>query len=385
MRSLEQFQKRENHNHVIANCRIDRLRLGRNKTKTVRLLEYRPMRHALAASTSVVFVALSGPYAPALAAGEVNVYSYRQPYLLQPVLDQFSKESGIAVHVLYMDRGLVERMQVEGVNSPADLIISGDLGRMAELKQAGLTQAPGDPALAAAIPAAWRDSDGQWWGLGTDIRAIYVAKDRVISGAFSYQDLANPSWKGRLCMRDGRHASNLAVIGAMIAAKGEKGSADWLASVRANLADRPNGNDRSQIEAIAAGTCDIALGYAGTVGAMLAGTDTPARKSAEAVRVAYPADGILAANLSGMALAKNAPHRAEALKLMQFLATKGGQSLYVSQTLEYPVTADASAPKVMETFGKPAASQVSAEQVWENHDRAAQLVDSGGLDDGPVN
>jgi iron(III) transport system substrate-binding protein len=343
------------------------------------------MNRAAIGSLVAVFAGVFGLATTALAGSEVNLYSYRPPDLIQPALDAFTRETGIAVNVLYLDTGLIERMKTEGENSPADVIVTVDVARLDELKRAGVTQALDDAALDAAIPAKFRDSGRQWFGLSMDARVVYAAKDRVKQTAITYEELADPQWKGKLCMRDGQHASNLGLFADMIAAHDAGYAEKWLAGVKANLAGRPSGSDPNQVQAIAEGKCDLALGNATVIAQMLSSAAPDEKKWAEAVRVIYPgaADRGSYANISGMALAKYAPDRDNAVKLMQFLASKEAQEIYVRGTLEYPVAPGAQPADVVKAFGVLKPDNVAMSDIVKYRHQASELVDKVGFNDGP--
>ena len=343
------------------------------------------MRKPAAYPLLIVFVGIFSSAATAWAGGDVNLYSYRQPDLITPALDAFTAKTGITVNVLYLDKGLIGRMKTEGENSPADVILTTDVTRLDELKQAGVTQALNDGALDAAIPAKFRDPGGQWFGLSMDARVVYAAKDRVKQTAITYENLADPKWKGRLCMRDGQHSSNLGLFADMIAVHGAAETGKWLAGVKANLAGRPSGNDASQIEAISKGKCDLALGNAAVIATMLAGTSAGERKWAEAVRVIYPNAGERGtyANISGMALARYAPNRDNAVELMEFLASKEAQEFSARQTLEYPIVPGAEPAEIVRSFGVLKADDVALSDVVKYRDTTAELVDKTGFNNGP--
>src|SRR5262245_57778978 len=200
------------------------------------------------------------PASVALAQGEVNIYSYREPQLIDPLLKAFADKTGIKTNIVYASAGLNERLAAEGQNSPADLLFTVDAGRLSEAKDAGLTQALESSVLQAAIPAQLRDPDGHWFGLTMRARIIYASKERVAQDAISYEDLADPKWKGKVCMRSGQHVYNTSLIATMIAHSGEEATQAWLRGVKANLAQKPAGGDREQARDIYSGKCDIALG-----------------------------------------------------------------------------------------------------------------------------
>jgi hypothetical protein len=223
---------------------------------------------------STLALALTGAALPALSQ-EVNVYSHRQPELIQPLIDAFTAQSGITVNIAFVDKGMVERLVAEGKRSPADLVLTVDIARLSEVVNAGVTQPVDSAVLQANIPAQYRDPGNQWFGLTSRARIIYAATDRVAEGEVTtYEDLADPKWTGRICTRSGTHDYNLALLGAVIAHDGEPAAKAWAEGVQANLARKPAGGDRDQVKAIWAGECDIALGNTYYMGQMLA--DPPA-------------------------------------------------------------------------------------------------------------
>ena len=185
-------------------------------------------------------------------AEEVNVYSYRQPFLVQPLFDKFTEATGIKVNVVFAKQGLSERLEREGRNSPADLIFTVDIGRLFEVSDKQLTQSVSLEALNQNIPSQYRDPKGHWFGLTTRTRSIFASKERVdLATIKNYEDMSKPEWKGRICSRSGKHAYNLALIASMIAHNGLENTRVWLTGVKTNLAQKPQGNDRSQVKASA--------------------------------------------------------------------------------------------------------------------------------------
>jgi iron(III) transport system substrate-binding protein len=273
-----------------------------------------------------------------VAAEEVNIYSHRQPELIQPLLDAFTAETGITTNVAFVDKGMTERLVAEGDRSPADLVLTVDIARLNEVVQAGVTQAVDSPVLAANIPAEFRDAGGQWFGLTARARIVYASAERVAAGEVTtYEDLADEKWRGRICTRSGTHDYNIALTAAILAHHDEAFAKAWLAGVKANLARKPEGGDRDQVKAIWAGECDIALGNTYYMGQMLA--DPEQAEWAGAVRVVFPQfeNGGTHMNISGMAMTKAAPNRAAALKLMEWLSGDAAQKIYAETNYEYPV------------------------------------------------
>ncbi len=285
-------------------------------------------------------------------ADEVNVYSHRQPELIQPLFDAFTAKTGITVNVAFIDKGMVERLQSEGDRSPADLVLTVDIARLSQVVGAGVTQAVDDPVLTANIPPEYRDPGNQWFGLTTRARVVYASRDRVKDGEVTtYEDLADPKWKGRICTRPGTHDYNLGLLAGYIAHHGEDAARQWAAGLKANLAMKPGGNDRSQVKSIWAGECDISLGNTYYMGQMLA--DPTEKTYADAVRIVYPTfeGGGTHVNVSGMAMTKAAPNKAAALKLMEFLASDEAQKIYAETNNEFPVKPGVPRSALVDSWG----------------------------------
>ena len=285
-------------------------------------------------------------------AEEVNVYSHRQPELIQPLLDAFTADTGIAVNVAFVDKGMVERLVAEGDRSPADLVLTVDIARLTQVVDAGVTQAVQSDVLEAAIPAEFRDAGDQWFGLTARARVIYASKDRVAAGEVTtYEDLASDTWVGRICTRSGTHDYNVALLGAVIAHDGAKAATAWVEGLKANLARKPDGGDRDQIKAIAAGECDIAIGNTYYIGQMLADPDQKA--AAEAVNVVFPTftAGGTHMNISGVAMTKSAPNKDAALKLMEFLVSDAAQKIYAETNYEFPIKAGVPVSDLVASWG----------------------------------
>jgi iron(III) transport system substrate-binding protein len=323
----------------------------------------------------------------ALADGTVNVYTYRQPELIQPVLDAFTAETGIKTEVLFLDKGLEERILAEGQNSPADVIMTVDGARLTTAKDKGVTQALDDATVNENIKAEYRDPEGHWFGLTKRARVVYASKERVKDTAITYADLADPKWKGKICMRSGQHDYNLALFGAAIAHWGPEKTEEWMKGLKENLARKPEGGDRPQAKAIAAGECDIAIGNTYYVGLMRTNEKEPEEKEwGNAINVLFPTfeNGLTHVNISGAALAKYAPHRDNAVKLIQFLSSHEAQQIYAEKNFEYPVEPGLEPSPVVKEFGELKADTLPLVEIAKNRKAASEMVDRVGLDDGPA-
>jgi iron(III) transport system substrate-binding protein len=342
----------------------------------------------LIASAAILSAVTAGSSA-AWANGEVNIYSYRQPELIKPLLDAFTKETGITTNVLFLDKGLVERIRAEGANSPADVILTIDIARLSEAKDGGVVQpVKGNATIDKDIPAAFRDPDGEWFGLTTRGRVVYASKERVAENAITYEELADPKWKGKICIRDGQHAYNLALFASMVAHHGADYTEKWLTGFKNNLARKPDGNDRSQAKSILAGECDISLGNTYYVGLMMTNDKEPEQKEwAKAIKILFPnaADRGTHVNISGMAMAKNAPNKQNAVKLMEFLASGEAQKIYAEEVFEYPVMPGAEPSDIVKSFGMLKPDSLPLTDIAKNRKTASELVDKVGFNDGPSN
>ncbi len=317
--------------------------------------------------------------APVLA--DVNIYTTRQPVLIQPVMDAFTAQTGIAVNMAFVDGGIVERLQAEGTRSPADLVMTVDIANLQQIVDAGVVQAVDSDVLAAAVPADLRSPDNLWFGLTTRARIVYASNDRVADGELStYEDLADPKWEGRICTRSGTHDYNLALLSAVIAHHGEDGARDWAAAVRGNLARKPQGNDRAQVKAIWAGECDISLGNTYYMGQMLA--DPEQIEWANSVRIIFPAfeDGGTHVNVSGIALTQAAPNRDAAIQLMEFLVSPEAQTMYAETNSEYPILAEAQVSDLVASWGTFTADNVALTELAGNRTAALRIMEEVDFD-----
>jgi len=317
---------------------------------------------------------------PALAE-EVNIYSYRQPELIKPLTDAFTAETGIAVNVAYLEKGMVERLQAEGKRSPADLIFTVDISRLNAAVQAGLTQPVTSETLTANVPDIYHDPEGHWWGLTTRARIVYASKARVAEGEVStYEDLANPKWKGRICTRSGTNAYNVALTSAAIYHHGEAAAKAWLEGLKQNLARKPQGNDRAQVKAIWAGECDIAIGNTYYMGQMLA--DPEQKEWADSVNVLFPVfEGAgTHVNISGVAMTKAAPNKDNALKMMEFLTSPQAQEIYAHANYEYPIAPGTEADALVTSWGSFEADPVNLMDLARLRDEALKLTETVDFD-----
>ncbi len=314
-------------------------------------------------------------------ADEVNIYSHRQPELIQPLLDAFTAETGIAVNIAFVDQGMAERLKAEGARSPADLVLTVDIGRLIELVDAGVIQPVDDPVLKANIPAEYRDPGNLWFGLTTRSRVVYAAKDRVKPGEITtYEDLADPKWRGRLCMRSGLSDYNVALTAAYLLHHSPDETKTWLQGLKANLAHRPTGVDRDQVKSIWSGECDIAIGNTYYIGQML--NDPNDKQYATGVRIDFPvfAGGGSHMNISGIAMTKAAPDKAAALKLMEWLASDEAQKIYAETNHEFPVKPGVARSALVQSWGNFTPDTVGLADIAAKRPEAVKLIEDVDFD-----
>ncbi|PSW05900.1 iron ABC transporter substrate-binding protein [Photobacterium rosenbergii] len=330
---------------------------------------------------SAILVGLAAPQA-AIAAEEVNVYSYRQPFLVEPMFKEFTAETGIKVNVKFAKEGLAEKLQQEGQYSPADVVLTTDISRLVELSDKELVQAVDSKVIDANVPAQFRDNEDEWFALTLRTRNVYSSRDRVgrLPTDFDYADLAKPEWKGKICTRSGKHPYNISLVSSMIAHYGEAETKEWLEGYKANLARKPQGNDRAQVKAVKEGLCDLAIGNSYYLGKMV--NDDKQKSWAEAVYINFPGqeNNGTHVNVSGMAMAKYAPNQENALKLMEFLTGDKAQQMYAEVNYEYPVKEGVKRSELVASWGDFKADEVSLDKVAEYHSTAIKLLDEVKFD-----
>ncbi|WP_186397007.1 Fe(3+) ABC transporter substrate-binding protein [Stappia sp. TSB10GB4] len=335
---------------------------------------------------SAALLASAAIATPAFAEGEVNIYSYRQPFLIEPLLEAFTNETGIKANVIFAADGLAERIQAEGANSPADVLLTVDIGRLDGAKELGITQPVSSEIVNENVPAMYRDPEGHWIGLTTRARIIYASKERVEQDSITYEELVDPKWKGKICTRSGQHVYNVALFASIIAHKGAEEAEAWLTGLRDNLATKPTGNDRSQVQSIFAGECDLSLGNTYYMGAMLTNEKEPEQKDwANSVKILFPNadDRGTHVNISGVVMAKNAPNPEAAVKLIEFLSSDEAQRIYAEANNEYPVKAGVAISELVASWGELKADPLSLDDIAKNRKAASELVDKVGFNDGP--
>lgn len=316
----------------------------------------------------------------------VNVYSYRQPVLINPLLAEFTKQTGIKTNVIFAKKGLIERIAAEGKLSPADVLLTVDIGRLSAAVEKGISQPLKSSVIEGNIPAKYRSGKGDWFGLTVRSRVVYASKTRVAQDAITYEELADPKWRGKICMRSGQHVYNVAMIASMIAHNGAEKTKTWLKGLKANLARKPSGNDRAQVKAVFAGQCDLAIGNTYYMGKMQKNEKKPEQKEwAKSVKLLFPNSKERGAhvNLSGMVLAKHSPNKAAAVKLMEFLSSEKAQQIYSEVNFEYPVKDGVAWSDLVKSWGEFKADDIALEKIANLRKAASLLVDETDLNNGP--
>lgn len=345
------------------------------------LAHFRPARAALAVAVGAGTLAL-----PAIAsADEVNLYTTRQPFLMEPLIEAFQEETGVTINVLYAESGLAERIQTEGANSPADLLMTVDIGNLQQAEDLGITQPIESETLEAQVPENLRDPDGHWTALSLRARVIYTNADSDLE-AIDYEDLADEEWRGQICSRPGSHPYNISLIASMIAHHGEEEAEEWLRGVKENLTGAPTGNDRQQARNVMAGECTLAIMNTYYYGAMANNEEEPEQQEwAAATKIIMPNNDNRGThvNVSGVALAANAPNRENAVRFIEYLVSDEAQEIYAQQNYEHPVVPGVAVAEEIAQFGEMNPDELSLSDLASHRSLASDLVDRVGFEDGP--
>jgi iron(III) transport system substrate-binding protein len=309
--------------------------------------------------------------AQTVAAQELNLYTTREPGLIKPLIDGFSASTGIKVNSIFVKDGLAERVGAEGAKSPADILMTVDLGNLIDLVEKGLTQPIQSAALEKAIPANLRGPKGDWFALSLRARVLYAAKNLDLT-AFTYEQLADPKWKGKVCIRSGHLAHH-----------GDAKTEAWLAGIKANLARPATGGDRDVARDIMGGICDIGIANSYYVGLMRSGAGGPdQQKWGDAIKVILPTfqDGGTQVNVSGASVARHAPNKAAAVRFLEYLVSDDAQKIYAEANYEYPVKPGAAAHPIIAKLGTLKVDGIQLAEIARHRVAASKLVDKVGLD-----
>ena len=317
------------------------------------------------------------------AGGTVTIYSERDPSLVGGIFATFQWTTGIRVNYVHVPKGVVDRMKADLPNSAYDVFLGNDVEQLMAAKSAGVTQPSSVASLIQSLPLEMKDKDGHWYALSRRIRVIVAAKDRVPADTISYEDLADPKWRGRVCLRSGTHPYNVALVASMIAHQGRDKTRDWLAGVKANLARKPEGGDRDQIRGLHEGVCDLAVVNSHYLGRMMV-PSAPAdhRAWAQSVKLMFPnsAGRGVHVNISGIALGAKPANRENALRLMEFLGTAMGQRIYVFSNAEYPAVTNYEPAPHLGAWGPFKADPLPFADIVSHAKAAAELATEVGFD-----
>ena len=319
---------------------------------------------------------------PLHAAEELNLYSARKEDLIKPLLDRFTADTGIKVNLVTgKEDALLERLKSEGRNSPADLLLTSDAGRLYRAQQAGVLAAVDSPTLRKRVPPGYRDPEGYWFGLSVRARPMAYVKQRVHANELStYEALADAKWKGRICIRSSDNIYNQSLVAAMIAHRGVAATEAWAKAFVANFARPPVGGDRDQVLAAAAGQCDVFVINTYYLGMMLTDADRAQREAAEKVAIHWPnqQDRGVHVNVSGIGVTAAARHRANAIKLIEYLAGDAAQAWYAEANHEYPIRPGIAISPTLKSFGSFKADRLELHKLGQYNADAVRLMDRVG-------
>ena len=310
----------------------------------------------------------------------LNIYSHRQPYLLKPFIEAYTKKTGVKLNVVYSSKGLAQRLAAEGANSPADLILTVDIARLYRYEDLGLLAKIDSKILNEKIPPYLRSKNNTWFGLSKRTRAIAISRERVKSGqVLRYEDLADPKLKGKICTRPGSHVYNRALMASMIAAKGENDAEKWAKGLVSNLAKRPQGNDRSQLKSIYSGECDVAIINHYYYGKLTYSKNPDHRKWAKASIIVFPNQGNsdrgAHVNISGGGVVKFSKNKEIAINFLEFLVTDQAQVMYGDVNFEYPINNKSKLPKRLKALGTFKEDNLLIEKIAKLAPKAQEIID----------
>ncbi len=315
-------------------------------------------------------------------AGVLNLYSARHYDSDEELYQAFTAATGIEINLIEgKEEELLERIKSEGANSPADLLMTVDVGNLWRAQEAGILQSIESDVLTEAIPANLRDDENQWFALTKRARVIIYNPDKVQESDLStYEALAEPQWQGRICIRSSSNIYNQSLVAAKIAELGEAETKAWIEGFVANFARPPEGNDTAQIQAVAAGACDLAIANTYYVGRLMRSEEAADQEVASKVRVFFPnqTEGGTHINISGAGVTVNAPNKENAIAFLEFLVTAEAQELFAAGNNEYPVVENVAINEAVQTLGQFKASELKVEEYGELNPKAVQLMDQAG-------
>ncbi len=327
----------------------------------------------------IVLLILTAPAGPAQ---EVNVYSGRKEALIKPLFDEYTKETGIRVNLVTGKAdALIKRLELEGENSPADLLLTVDAGRLHRAKELGLLQPITSVLLNEAVPENYRDPQGYWYGLSIRARVIVHSRTEIKPAQLStYEALADPAWHNQLCVRSSSNIYNQSLVASMLAHRGREETERWITGMVGNFARDPKGGDRDQIKAVAAGQCNLALVNTYYLAGMLSsGIDTEV-DAAEQVMLFWPnQDGRGAhVNVSGAGVTGSARNKRSAVQLLEYLVSIPAQEWYGKTNREFPVRDGVAGDSILQSWGEFKADNLNLAILGENNQDAVRAMDRAG-------
>jgi len=315
-------------------------------------------------------------------ADELNIYSYRKPFLLKPFLDEYSKQTKIKFNVLHLKKGMAQRLLSEGKNTKADIILTVDISRITELKDYDLLKSISSQVINNNVPNHLVDSDNKWVALSTRARIIGVSKSRVNKDEIKrIEDLAKPQFKNKICTRKGSHPYNRALLSSIISHNGYDKALLWAKGLVNNFARKPQGNDRAQAKAIFTGECDIILINTYYIGLMKFNTENPEQqKWADATDVIFfnQKDRGQHVNVSAGAISKYSKNTKESLKFLEWLTSEKAQKIYSEINYEYPVNKNIKPSGKITMWGSFKSDEINITTISKNAPKAQEIIDKVG-------
>ncbi|WP_187830167.1 extracellular solute-binding protein [Siccirubricoccus phaeus] len=317
-------------------------------------------------------------------AQEVNLYSSRHYDSDRALYAEFTKETGIRVRLIEGDADqLIERIRNEGANSPADVFITVDAARLARAAHAGVLAPVQSQVIAGRVPEGLRDPGGTWFAVSQRARVIMYDKERgAPQGLTRYEDLADDRFRGMICVRSSNHPYNISLAASILAANGPERTEEWAKGVAANLARPPQGGDRDQFRAIPAGQCQLAISNTYYLAAFGASQRAEDQALFQRIGVIFPNQGQgdrgAHVNISGAGLVKTAPHRADAIRFLEFLVSDKAQEMFALGNMEYPAVPEAPLHPALTAMGSFRGEKVDAERTNTNAGPALQIMQRAG-------
>ena len=331
-------------------------------------------------SSTILFLVIS---LTKVSGAEVNIYSHRQPFLINPFLEKFTEETGIKTNVVYATKGLAQRLKAEGKNSPADVILTVDIGRLYIYDDLDLLASIDSSILDRNIPTNLKSPENKWFALSKRSRIIVTSKERVDEGQIkNMEDLADEKWKGKICSRPGSHVYNRALMASLILSLGEQAAEEWAKKFVSNLSRRPQGNDRAQVKAIFEGQCDISIINNYYFGKLKYSEDPSQREWAKSVRIIFPNQGVgergAHINISGGGVAKYSKNKKEAVALLEFLSKAQSQKMYGEINFEYPVNPSVETTEELKSWGSFKSDSLPIISIAQKAYEAQKIIDRVG-------